>query len=82
MKVREFELMVWMKKRMTVMKKDDKTLSLCGGRTGEESPTGCQYFSLVVFFFGFFSICLKCVVMDNADMNYLKVICEMKVMPV
>lgn len=41
MKVREFELMVWMKKRMTVMKKDDKTLSLCGGRTGEESPTGC-----------------------------------------
>lgn len=41
MKVREVELMVWMKMRMTVMKKDDKTLLLCGGGTGEESPTGC-----------------------------------------
>ena len=37
---------------------------------------------LLVFLFSclLFSICF--VVMDNAVMNYLKVICEMKVMPV
>lgn len=64
------------------MKKDDKTLSLCGRRTGEESDLISK--RLLVFLFSclLFPVCFKCVVMDNADMNYLKVICEMKVMPV
>lgn len=39
---------------------------------------------LLVFLFSclLFSTCVKCIVTGNDDMNYLKVICEMKVMPV
>lgn len=39
---------------------------------------------LLVFLFSclLFSICVKCVATGGDDMNYLKVICEMKVMPV
>lgn len=64
-----------MKKRKATMKKDDKRLYRCGSLIFEDSDR------LLVFLFSclLFSIC---VVMDNADMNYLKVICEMKVMPV
>lgn len=73
---------ITMKKRKETMKKDDKTLTLCGGRTGSLIFKDSD--RLLVFLFSclLFSICFKCVVMDNAHMNYLKVICEMKVMPV
>lgn len=62
--------------------KDENTISV------EKEKDGSQIFKdsdrLLVFLFSFLlcSICIKCVAMGNTDMNYLKVICENKVMPV
>lgn len=75
---------ITMKKRIATMTNDKDENYLCM----EKEKGGSLIFKdsdrLLVFLFSFllFSICVKCVVMGDADMNYLKVICEIKVMPV
>lgn len=79
------ERMEWMmssdQERMATTKKDEKPSSVWRENrslTFEDSDR------LLVFLFScsLVSVCVKCVVTGKDDMNYLKVICEMKVMPV
>lgn len=64
--------------------KEMSRLSLCGGRQGGPRREDCDrllvFFCFVQLFIIFY--CVKSVATGNIDMNYLSVICEIKIMPV